>query len=603
MGLYTRLPEGVEEVDVIVVGGGSAGCIVASRLADADPALSILVMESGVNNYNDPMIVHLGFLLSHIAPGNKYTTFYHGPKSEHLGGRQGLVPTGHVLGGGSSINMAIYSRGQRSDYDAWQTPGWTADEMLPYMNKLETYHGADPRERHGHSGPIQVTGGRFRSSRLEGDFINALGKVGWPELEDINNLDDVNGVMRARRYVGPDGRRQDTAHIYLHPRLQDGKHPNLHVLFVESQVERVIIEGGRATGVAYRPNPAFQSTAGSSEASSRIVKARKMVILCAGAFGTPLLLERSGVGSPQVLERAGVQLLADVPGVGHDYLDHQSMMYPYKSSLSPGETSDGINSGRLDPGELIANNDPILSWNAVDAQAKLRPTDADIASLGPEFQEAWDKEFKNAPDKPLMITSPFAAYPGDPGPVPPGQYFGIVAFNLHPFSRGHLHISGPGIDDVPDFEPGIASDPQGLDIKTHIWMYKKQREIARRMDVYRGELEGGHPSFPAHSGAVPTDSTAGPANVDRHIEYSADDDKVIEQWVRNNVISTWHPMGTCKMAPQEKMGVVDPALNVYGVQNLKIADLSITPGNLSANCNNTAMAIGEKAADIFIGEL
>ncbi|RYP43293.1 hypothetical protein DL770_011730 [Monosporascus sp. CRB-9-2] len=134
-------------------------------------------------------------------------------------------------------------------------------------------------------------------------------------------------------------------------------------------------------------------------------------------------------------------------------------------------------------------------------------------------------------------------------------------------------------------------------------MHEKQHEIARRMDGYRGELEGGHPSFPAHSGAVSTDSAARPANINRHIEYSADDDKVIEQWVRNHVISTWHPMGTCKMAPQEKMGVVDPALNVYGVQNLKIADLSITPGNLSANCNNTAMAIGEKAADIFIVEL
>ncbi|RYP58699.1 hypothetical protein DL771_011150 [Monosporascus sp. 5C6A] len=545
MGLYTSLPEDIGEVDVMVVGGGSAGCIVASRLTDADPALSILVIESGVNNYHDPMVVHLGFWLSHIAPGNKYTTFYHGPKSEHLAGRQGLVPTGHVLGGGSSMNMALYSRGQRSDYDAWQSPGWTADEMLPYMNKLETYHGADPRGRHGHGGPIQVTGSRFRSFRLESDFINALGEVGWPELEDINNLDDVNGVMRALRYVGPDGRRQDTAHIYLHPRLQDGNHPNLHVL-VESQVERVLIEDGRVIGVTYRPNPAFQSTAGSSQTSSRVVKARKMVILCGGPFGTPLLLERCGVGNPQVLERARVQLVADVPGVGHDYLDHH---------------------------------------------------------LGPEFQEAWDKEFKNVPDKPLMMMSPIACYPGDPSPVPPGQYFGIVAFNLHPFSRGHLHISGPDIDDPPDFEPGVASDPQGLDIKTHIWMYKKQREVARRMDVYRGEFEGGHPSFPVNSGAVSTSSAAGPANVDNHIEYSADDDNVIEQWVRNHVNSTWHPMGTCKMAHQEKMGVVDSALNVYGVRNLKIADLSITPGNLSANCNNTAMAIGEKAADIFIMEL
>lgn len=116
--------------------GGGTGCIIASRLADADPTLSILVIESGVNNYNEPMVVHPAFFYSHLPPGAKYSKTFQGPASEHLAGRQASLPTGHILGGGTSINMVLYSRPQRSDYEAWQTPGWSADEMLQYMNKV-----------------------------------------------------------------------------------------------------------------------------------------------------------------------------------------------------------------------------------------------------------------------------------------------------------------------------------------------------------------------------------------------------------------------------------------------------------------------------------
>ncbi|KAI0378206.1 putative alcohol oxidase [Hypomontagnella monticulosa] len=590
MGLYTTLPDDIQEVDVILVGGGCASCIIASRLSDADPSLSILIVESGTNNYELPTVVHPGFWFSHLAPDNKYTRFFQGPKSKELADRKATVPTGHILGGGSSMNMSLYSRAQRSDYDAWKVPGWSADDLLPYMKKFETYHGPGPKDRHGYDGPIEVSGSRFRSSRLESDFINALGKLGWPEIEDINTLDNVNGVMRALRYVAPDGRRQDTAHKYLHPRLQDGKHPNLHVL-VESQVDRVIFDGTKASGVAYRPNPAFQSPG-----ETRVVKAKRMVIVCCGPLGTPLVLERSGIGSPEVLERAGVPVLVDLPGVGSDYEDHHSMMYAYKSDLNPDETLDGVNSGRLNPGELIVNNDAKLGWNSVDAQAKLRPTEADIASIGPEFQKAWDREFKDVPDKPFMMMSPVAGFPGDPNLVPAGQYFGVVTFSLYPFSRGHLHITGPSIDDPPDFDPGLFSDAEGLDVKNHIWMFKKHREVLRNMDVFRGEIPGMHPEFPAGSKAAMS------TNPDK-LEYTPEDDKIIEKWVREHADSTWHPIGTCKMAPREKLGVVDPALNVYGVQGLKIADMSIPPGNIGANLVNTAMTIAEKAADMFIAEL
>ncbi|KAI0896304.1 putative alcohol oxidase [Annulohypoxylon nitens] len=575
MGLYAKLPDEIREVDVILVGGGCASCIIASRLSDADPSLSILIIESGQNNYGLSTVTHPGFWYGHLTPGNKYTSFFQGPKSKHLAGRQATVPTGHVLGGGSSINMALYSRAQRSDYDSWDVPGWSADDLLPYMKKFETYYGPDPRDRHGFDGPIEISGTRFRSHRLENDFINALGELGWPEIEDINTLDNINGVMRTVRYVSPDGRRQDTAHKYLHSRLQDGNHPNLHVL-VESQVERVLFEDLRAIGVTYRPNPAFQSTGDERKDDNRMLKARKMVILSVGPIGTPLVLE-------------------SVPGVGHDYEDHFSMMYGYESTLKPEETLEGIISGRLSAEELIKDDARILGWNSVDCQAKLRPTNADIASLGPEFQEAWDKNFKDFPDKPLMMMSPVAGFPVDPASVPPKQNCTIVTFNLYPFSHGHLHITGPKIDDVPDFDPGALSDPQAIDLKSHIWVYKKQREIAHRMGMLGDELPGMHPIFPADSKATKTATGS--------FEYTAEDDKIIEEWIRGHLDSTWHPIGTCKMAPREKQGVVDPALNVYGVQSLKIADMSIPAANIGANLANTAMTIAEKAADIIIREL
>lgn len=161
--------------------------------------------------------------------------------------------------------------------------------------------------------------GNYRGKSLEDDFISAVEKVGWPELTDNNRLDTINGSMRAQRYVGPAGNRQDTAHAYIHPKLESGEFPNLHIL-VETDVEHVIFDDDkRAVGVAFRPSADFQPDADHST-SPRIVKAKKQVILSAGALGTPQILERSGVGSREVLSQAGIPLTSFVPGVGENYL-------------------------------------------------------------------------------------------------------------------------------------------------------------------------------------------------------------------------------------------------------------------------------------------
>lgn len=180
----------------------------------------------------------------------------------------------------------------------------------------------------------------------------------------------------------------------------------------------------------------------------------------------------------------------------------------------------------------------------------------------------------------------------------------MSVFSAYSYSRGSVHITGPGLEDEPDIETGFLRDP--LDIKIHVWAYKKHREIFRRMEMYRGELESSHPPFPKDSKAACVqlqDKPSGDTQDIQNIQYSAADDQLIEDWVRDHVSTTWHSLGTCKMGSIQEGGVVDSALNVHGVKSLKIADLSIPPQNVAANTMNTAVAIGEKAADIILKEL
>lgn len=603
MGIHNKLADGIDEVDVIIAGGGTAGCIIAGRLAETDPQLSILVIEGGSNNKDVPHIVNPAFYLQNLLPATKTALFYKGNKSKHLADREAIVPCGGTLGGGSSINFMMYTRAQRSDFDSWKTPGWSANEMWPFLKKLETYHGPGEKSHHGYDGPIHVSDGGFRAKQAENDFIQAAEKTGYPEIEDLQNLDNNNGFQRWQRYVSPDGKRQDTAHRYVHPKLEDGQHPNLHVL-VESKVVRVLFdENKRATGVEYTPNAEFQVESGLSTHPTMTVKARKLVVVTCGACGTPPVLERSGLGDKRILERAGVPLVEEIPGVGKDYQDHHLLLYPYKTSLEPEQTLDEILSGRKDVAEMFKNKDPKLGWNAIDISAKIRPTEEDVDALGPEFRQAWDRDFKNAPNRPLMLCGVVSCFLGDPASVPAGQYVTTGTYTAYPYSRGHMHITGPKHDSPLDFDVGYFSDAHDIDMKKQLWAYKKQREIMRRTSYYRGELALGHPKFPAGSAAAVVENLDGPLTNVQDLVYTKEDDAAIEQWLRENVNTTWHSLGTCKMAPKEEDGVVDASLNVYGVKGLKVADLSIPPENVGANTNNTALVIGEKAADIIIQEL
>ncbi|KAI8665201.1 hypothetical protein LRP88_12764 [Fusarium phalaenopsidis] len=594
MGLYTEIPKEIQEVDIIVAGGGTAGCIVAARLAEADPNLSILVIEGGQNNHNVPQVVYPALYLSHLKPTSKATLFYKSAKADQLAGREVVVASGGTLGGGSSINFLMYTRAQRSDFDSWGAKGWSAEELRPYLNKFETYHGSGESRHHGHDGPIHVSDGPFPAPKSAADFIGAAAKLGWPKVTDLQTLDANNGIGPWLRYMSPEGKRQDTAHTYIHPRLEDGKHPNLHVL-VESKVVRVLIDDQkRAVGVEYTsiqvPN------------AKLTVKARRLVVVSCGALGTPLVLERSGLGDPEVLNRAGVPLVMDLPGVGREYQDHNATIHPYRTNLEPHETLDGILSGRADVPSLIAKKEKILGWNGIDVASKLRPSEADVDALGLEFRATWDRDFKNNLDRPLMIMGLMSYFLGDHSTIPEGQYATVLNITAYPYSRGHMHITGPSLDDPLDFNVGFFTDADDIDLKKQLWAYKKQREIMRRTAMYRGELAMGHPPFPEGSAAACIETDA-PLKDVQDIKYSAEDDKVIEDWLRFKVASPWHSLGTAKMGPRESFGVVDEQLSVHGIQGLKIADMSVSPKNMGANTENAALVIGEKAADIIISEL
>ena len=264
----------------------------------------------------------------------------------------------------------MYTRAQGCDFDSWQTEGWYAKDMMPLVKKLETFHQDEPeivKEAHGYDGPIHVSDGGFRSHNSEKQFMDTIKKMGYDEVVDLQNLDTVGGFSRWQRYVSPEGKRQDAAHCFIHPLLQDGQHTNLHIL-CNSKVVRVLFdtsEPPKAIGIEYVPNEASLPVLNTSIAQHKVVKASKLVVVSAGALGSPQILERSGVGNPELLKKLSIPLISDLKAVGEEYQDHHLILYPYKSTLEPEDTVDGILSGRVDFAKAAAEKNPMLGWNAI----------------------------------------------------------------------------------------------------------------------------------------------------------------------------------------------------------------------------------------------
>ncbi|KAF2147253.1 GMC oxidoreductase [Aplosporella prunicola CBS 121167] len=635
-----------DEVDIIVCGGGSCGCVVAGRLANLDHNLQVLLIEGGESNLNNPWVYRPGIYPRNMKLDSKTASFYYSRPSEWLAGRRAVVPCAHVLGGGSSINFMMYTRASASDYDDFQAKGWTTKELLPLMKKHETYQrSCNNRDIHGFEGPIKVSFGNYTYPIMQ-DFLRATESQGIPTTDDLQDLKTGHGAEHWLKWINRDtGRRSDSAHGYIHSTR--AVHQNLH-LAVNTKVDKVILQGDRAVAVQTVPTKSLHP----SQQHSKTYRARKQIVVSGGTLSSPLILQRSGIGDPSKLRKAGVKPLVDLPGVGRNFQDHYLTFSVFRAKPETESFDDFI---RGDPivqqkvyDQWNINGTGPLATNGIDAGVKIRPTEEELREMDswpcPEFRSGWDSYFKDKPDKPVMHYSVISGWFGDHMLMPPGKFFTMFHFLEYPFSRGSTHIVSPNPYEAPDFDAGFMNDKR--DMAPMVWGYIKSRETARRMEAYAGEVTGMHPFFAYDSPArakdmdlATTKAYAGPdhhsagiqhgswsipvepgrtpkpnflnsnqADVRDDLPYSTEDLEHIEEWVKRHVETTWHSLGTCSMAPREgnsivKHGVLDERLNVHGVKGLKVADLSICPDNVGCNTYSTALLIGEKAATLVAEDL
>ncbi|KAG1847110.1 GMC oxidoreductase-domain-containing protein [Suillus tomentosus] len=594
-------PPSPTEFDIIFAGGGATACVVAGRLAACDSSLKILILEAGEHTLDKPAHVQLYQYPFHLAPTTTTLTFNFGNPSPHLNGRALVVPSGHSVGGASTINFGAYTRAPVSDYDDWAVEGWESKNLIPLMKKFETYQVQPGCPTHGYTGPVKVSPGGHKLAISE-EFV----RVGMtyhkrPYSEDTNDLKTCNTYSPWAKYIdSTTGRRSDAAHCYVYNQAQN---PNLQI-WVGKRVTRIIFEDKRAVGVEFTND--LVSCPGADQSLST-VKASKLVVVSAGAFGSPAILERSGIGAEAVLKRCGIEPLVNLPGVGENYTDHDAVLVPYLAA------DEAITMDPLWRGEESATKDALAQWtangtslvasNGVDAKIKWRPDAEELKAMGPAFHERWNGFFRDHPDKCVAIFSLIAGYLGPlVGTLPPRNYMMAAYFTLYPASAGSVHIKvDENGKEALDFTTGFLEDPS--DIVPINFAYKKMREIYRRLPSYRGEVAVGHPKFPEGSAAA-CGEASGPVDLNApDIIYTAEDDVAIDNYHRDSVQTTWHSLGTCAMKPRAEQGVVDARLNVYGVTNLKVADMSIVPKNVGTNTYSTALLIGEKAAMIIAEEL
>ncbi|QRV99087.1 GMC oxidoreductase [Ceratobasidium sp. AG-Ba] len=529
------------EVDIIFVGESLVACAAAGRLAAANPELEILLVEQGPNNLNEPTVFTPGLMLTHLAPDSKSALFWQGNKSDAVNGRGPVVASGGILGGGSSAKILRYTRPAASDFDDWKTPGWAAKDLIPLLRKIETYHLGSGLEVHGYNGPIHVSYSNYYFHVAQ-EYLDVITRRGVPLVEDLWDLKTGHGCQRLPKYIHPTtGRRQDAAHCYIHPQASN---TSLHVL-TKTQVVRVLFDGTKATGV-----------------------------------------QRSGIGCAERLSKLGVPVVSDLPDVGRHYEDHSSLI-PLFHIGDDVETMDCII--EQDPGFMgkyvpeFAEGRGYLTSNANDAGGKLRPSPEELKNMGPAFQAVFKQKFEPAPDKPVLIQTLFNGFFGPRSMVPDGKRFMMIAnIQAYPASRGHVYITSTDPYAAPDFDTGFLNEQSDVDVL--IWAYK-------------------HCRFPPGSAAGCVRLDGPPSTEIEDLVYTDEDNAAVEEFIREGAGTTWHSIGTVPMRPKEQGGCVDSRLNVYGTTNLKVADLSIVPGNVGANTNSTALVIGEKAAILIAEDL
>ena len=548
-----------QEFDYVIVGAGSAGCVLAARLSE-DPSVTVCLLETGGPDRSP--LIHAPAGIAAILPTTLHNYAYQTTPQAALNGRRGYQPRGRTLGGSSSINAMLYARGNRHDYDRWAAQGnagWSHAELLPYFRKSEhrefppdAAHPAQPLHAgagvaaaaaglHGSGGPLHVSYPRH-ASPVNHMFLEAAASQGVPLNPDYNGVRQDGCFIYQVTQVN--GERCSAAKAYLTPNL--GR-PNLHVL-THALAERVLFDSLRATGVALQRG-----------GRREVIAARREVLVAAGAFGSPQLLMLSGVGAAGPLRQMGIVVQADLPGVGANLQDHV---------------------------------DYVQGWRAPPASATFGFSLRGCLRMALGMLE-WGRRRQG------IITSPYAEAGAficsEPGvTVPDLQLVFVLALmddharKLHlshgischvdvmrPFSRGTVALASPDPRAAPLIDPQFLSDPRDLELLVKGAQLQRRIMEAPALAPVRGKM-----LYPVAAG----DTAALIADIRRRAD------------------TQYHPAGTCKMGPRhDPQAVVDQRLRVHGLAGLRVVDASIMPTLITGNTNAPTIMIAEKAA-VMIAE-
>jgi choline dehydrogenase-like flavoprotein len=527
------------EFDYIVIGAGTAGCVLAARLSE-NPSHRVCLVEAGGSERHPFISIPAAVGAAIMSPdfGWGLTTV----PQPALKGRKVPLPRGRVIGGSGSINGMAYYRGPARDFDDWAAagnPGWSYADLLPYFLRSEHNPEYAGSPWHATGGPMGVSFPTSRN-RLCYAFNDAMASLGYAELDDFN-VPEPNGYGFRQATIWK-GRRVSTASAYLRPAM---RRQNLEVL-TETRCRRILLDDRRATGVEIQTGDAI-----------RRLRARREIVVAAGSYHSPHLLLNSGIGDGALLRQAGIAVAHHLPAVGRHLQDHPSA--PIAMDMRDG-TSYGL-SWRATPRNIVQFFQYLLLRTGPIA-SNLFETNAYIKTA-PE---------RDRPD--LQIVFQPARRNIRPFPIPQGHGFGIVIVNLYPRSAGEVTAAGPDPLAPPLIDLRIGSVAEDLEF------------IARGLRTARQIFA--HASFARYQAR---ERLPGPA---------VTSDAALLDYVRDTLTTVHHPASSCRMGPAGD-NVVDAGLRVHGLEGLRVADASIFPRLVGANTNAAVVAVAEKAADMILG--